>query len=182
MNRCTGLLLVPLVILSHFGEAGKAPAPADLTPSAETLDSATPIGSGMIETLSGTEDLEILFTLIKAANLSESFNNADHITLFAPTDAAFMSLPDGTIRALLKPRNRDALVALLLYHIAPQEEYAESFQLGSLKSIEGSAVTINVAENDISINGAQFIDAGIETTNGLIQKIDEVLLPPDFSF
>ena len=39
--------------------------------------------------------------------------------MFAPTDEAFAKLPAGTVENLLKPENKDKLVAILTYHVVP---------------------------------------------------------------
>lgn len=65
------------------------------------------------------------------------------LTLFAPTDAAFAKLPAGTVEALLKPENKNKLVAILKYHVVPGRVYAsDALAAGSAKTLQGDMVKI----------------------------------------
>ena len=58
-----------------------------------------------------------LVAAVKAAGLVETLQGPGPFTVFAPTDEAFAKLPKGTVEDLLKPENKEKLVAILTYHV-----------------------------------------------------------------
>ncbi len=88
------------------------------------------------------------------------------------------ALPAGTVENLLLPENRDQLVAILTYHVVPGKVMSGDItgQKLSAATVNGDTVTIN-AFGDVLVDGAQVVQADIETTNGVIHVIDEVILP-----
>ena len=98
--------------------------------------------------------------------------------MFAPTDEAFAALPYGTLQDLLKPENKDKLVAILTYHVVPGKVMSSDVggkQL-SVATVEGSEVRVN-GMSGVTVDGAKVIQANIETDNGVIHVIDQVILP-----
>ena len=98
-------------------------------------------------------------------------------TVFAPTDDAFAKLPEGTVEMLLKPENKDQLVAVLTYHVSGKVLAADVVNLDSATTVEGQAVTIEVKDGNVMVNNAQVIMTDVEASNGVIHVIDTVLLP-----
>jgi len=125
-------------------------------------------------------DYSTLLAAIDAADLKDTLNGAGTFTLFAPTDAAFAALPDGTVEDLLKPENKDQLVAILTYHVLGTEVTSADLTL-NLK-----ATTVNGAEIEITsldpptINDASEIVPPLDVgaSNGYLHTIDAVLIPP----
>ena len=98
-------------------------------------------------------------------------------TVFAPTDEAFAKLPAGTVETLLKPENKEDLVAVLTYHVvAGKVMAADVVKLKSAETLLGQPVKID-ATDGVRINDAKVIKADIECGNGVIHVIDAVLLP-----
>ncbi len=60
-----------------------------------------------------------LVAAVKAADLVDTLNAPGPFTLFAPTNDAFGKLPAGTVDTLLKPENKQTLIAILTYHVVP---------------------------------------------------------------
>ena len=99
-------------------------------------------------------------------------------TVFAPTDAAFAKLPAGTVESLLKPENRDQLVAILTYHVVPGKvKAADVVKLSEAKTVNGKDVQITVADNGVQVDNANVIKTDIGASNGVIHVIDTVILP-----
>ena len=99
-------------------------------------------------------------------------------TVFAPTDAACAKLPAGTVESLLKPENRDQLVAILTYHVVPGKvEAADVVKLDEAKTVNGQDVQITVADSGVQVNDANVVKTDIEASNGVIHVIDTVILP-----
>lgn len=103
---------------------------------------------------------------------------AGPFTVFAPTDAAFAALPEGTVESLLKPENRDQLVAILTYHVVAGRVTAKDVvKLDEATTVNGQTVDINVVDGGVKINEASVVIADVAASNGVIHVIDAVILP-----
>ena len=113
-----------------------------------------------------------------AAGLVETLKGPGPLTVFAPTDAAFAALLAGIVEELLKPENKDKLVAVLTYHVVPGKVMSADLTEGmKAKTVQGGEVTITL-DGGTKVNGATISAADIEATNGVIHVIDSVILPP----
>ncbi len=123
---------------------------------------------------------ETLVAAVKAAGLVEVLQSDGPFTVFAPTDDAFKALPEGTVAELLKPENKDKLVAILTYHVVPGKVMAaDVVKLSSAKTVEGTSVTIKTSEKSVMVDGANVIKTDIPASNGVIHVIDAVIIPSD---
>jgi len=121
---------------------------------------------------------ETLAAALEAAGLVGTLKGDGPFTVFAPTDDAFSKLPKGTVEDLLKPENRDKLVAILTYHVVPGKVYASDVvKLDSAETVNGARVGIKVANGTVNIDSATVIKADIAASNGVIHVIDTVILP-----
>jgi len=122
-------------------------------------------------------------TLVKAvgvANLSSTLSGAGPFTVFAPTDAAFAALPNGTLDKLLKDPKE--LAKVLEYHVVAGEFTSKDLKDGPVKTVEGQSVTIKISSgSDVSVNKAKVTKADVFAVNGVIHVIDAVLTPPNAS-
>ncbi|NOI02605.1 fasciclin domain-containing protein [Vibrio kanaloae] len=119
-----------------------------------------------------------LVAAVKAAGLVETLKGDGPFTVFAPTDEAFAALPEGTVDMLLKPENKDKLVAVLTYHVVPGKIMAtEVMKLNSAETVQGEAVMIAIDDGNVMINNAKVTMPDVEASNGVIHVIDKVLLP-----
>ena len=135
----------------------------------------------IVDTAAGAESFKTLVAAVKAAGLVDTLKGEGPFTVMAPTDEAFAKLPEGTVESLLKPENKDKLVAILKYHVIPRKAMAADV-IGldgkRVKTVEGSSATIAVKDGTVTIDGAKVIKTDIECTNGVIHVIDMVILPP----
>ena len=121
---------------------------------------------------------ETLVAALQAAELVETLQRDGPFTVFAPTDDAFVALPEGTVAALLE--DIPALTNILLYHVvAGDVRAADVVNLESAVTIQGEAVRISVDGDSVRINDANVVITDIEASNGVIHVIDAVLLPPE---
>ncbi len=119
-----------------------------------------------------------LVAAVKAAGLVETLKGDGPFTVFAPTDEAFAALPAGTVDMLLKPENKDKLVAVLTYHVVPGKIMAaEVMKLNSADTVQGEAVMVGIDHGSVMINKAKVAMPDVEASNGVIHVIDAVLLP-----
>lgn len=121
---------------------------------------------------------ETLVAAVSAAGLVDTLKSEGPFTVFAPTDAAFAALPEGTVENLLLPENRDQLVAVLTYHVVPGKVMSGDLSEGmTAATAQGGEVTITL-DGGPRVNGANITGADIEASNGVIHVIDAVILPP----
>ncbi|MBA5761828.1 fasciclin domain-containing protein [Vibrio sp. 404] len=119
-----------------------------------------------------------LVAAVKAAGLVDTLKSEGPFTVFAPTDDAFAKLPDGTVEMLLKPENKDKLVAILTYHVVLGEVMAaDVVKLDKAKTVQGQDVMIAVKDNKVMVNNAQVIATDVKASNGVIHVIDTVIMP-----
>ncbi|MDX1664926.1 MAG: fasciclin domain-containing protein, partial [Candidatus Promineifilaceae bacterium] len=135
-------------------------------------------GPGDIVTVaSEAGQFETLLAAAEAAGLVETLQGEGPFTVFAPRDAAFEALPEGTLDALLA--DPAALEQVLLYHVVPGEvPAADVVDLESATTALGEEVEINVDGDTVMVNDATVVATDIEAGNGVIHVIDSVLIPP----
>ncbi|MEZ9997709.1 fasciclin domain-containing protein [Vibrio lentus] len=122
--------------------------------------------------------LTTLVAAVKAAGLVDTLKGDGPFTVFAPTDEAFAALPEGTVEMLLKPENKDKLVAILTYHVVPGKIMAaEVMKLSSAETVQGEAVMVAIDDGNVMINTAKVVIPDVKASNGVIHVIDAVLLP-----
>ncbi|MBV8882395.1 MAG: fasciclin domain-containing protein [Chroococcidiopsidaceae cyanobacterium CP_BM_RX_35] len=134
----------------------------------------------MVDVAASNNSFSTLVQAVKAAGLTGTLSGNGPLTLFAPTDTAFAALPKGTLQNLLKPANKQKLVKILTYHVVPGDITSSKLKSGSVKTLEGSSVTVNVdnTNNTVTVNKAKVTQADIPASNGVIHAINKVLLPP----
>ncbi len=119
-----------------------------------------------------------LVAAVKAAGLVDALNGEGPLTVFAPTDEAFAKLPKGTVENLLKPENKDQLVAVLTYHVVKGSyPAAKVLQNDSLKTLQGGSIAVKQDDKGAMVNDSRILKTDIECSNGVIHVIDTVLLP-----
>jgi uncharacterized surface protein with fasciclin (FAS1) repeats len=134
----------------------------------------------IVDTAVGAGSFKTLVAAVQAAGLVETLKGAGPFTVFAPTDEAFAKLPAGTVETLLKPENKDKLVAVLTYHVVPGKVLAaDVVKLTEAPTVQGSKAKVKVANGTVMIDGAKVVKTDIETSNGVIHVIDAVILPPE---
>jgi len=132
----------------------------------------------IVDTAIGAGTFTTLVAAVEAAGLVETLKGPGPFTVFAPTDAAFAKLPAGTVENLLKPENKDQLVAILTYHVvAGKVAAADVVKLTSATTVNGKDVAITVTGGTVKVNDATVTATDIAGSNGLIHVIDTVLIP-----
>jgi uncharacterized surface protein with fasciclin (FAS1) repeats len=119
-----------------------------------------------------------LVAAVQAADLVDALKADGPLTVFAPTDEAFARLPEGTVDNLLKPENKDQLIAILTYHVVPGKLTASDVTSSSgTASLQGEEITFKVEDGKVFVNNAEVVQADISASNGVIHVIDHVILP-----
>jgi uncharacterized surface protein with fasciclin (FAS1) repeats len=130
-----------------------------------------------------SKDHTTLVAAVKAAGLVETLEGKGPFTVFAPTNAAFGKLPEGTVDNLVKPENKATLTKILTYHVVPGKLEASDLSDGKkLKTVEGEELTVKKADGKVMIVDAKGGTASVtipnvNQSNGVIHVIDTVLMP-----
>lgn len=156
-----------------------APGPSSEEAGTEAT-AEPPAPADIVDTAVSAEGFNTLVAAVQAAGLVETLKGDGPFTVFAPTDEAFAALPDGTLDELLKPENKDRLIAILTYHVvAGKVMAAEVVNLKSATTVQGSDVAITVEGDTVKVNEANVSATDIECANGVIHVIDAVILPSE---
>lgn len=156
------------------------PAQAQMMREAEIADNHT--GAEMEDAMtitavaSGSDSFSTLVQALQAAELADTLAGEGPFTVFAPTDAAFSTLPDGALEYLLEPENQEILQQVLTYHVAAGELPSTEITGGGLNALSGG-LAIAVTEAGIVVNNASVVNPNIEASNGIIHGINRVLIP-----
>ncbi len=132
----------------------------------------------IVDTAVAAGSFKTLAAALQAADLVDALKGAGPFTVFAPTDDAFSKLPAGTVETLLKPENKQQLVAVLTYHVVAGRVAAKQVvDLKGAKTLNGQRVDIMVANGNVLVDKAKVVKTDIECSNGVIHVIDSVILP-----
>jgi uncharacterized surface protein with fasciclin (FAS1) repeats len=128
----------------------------------------------IVDTAVSAGNFSTLVTAIKAAGLVDTLKGKGPFTVFAPTDEAFAKIPKANLDALLADKAK--LSGVLTYHVVPGRVMAKDVKAGSVKTVQGSALTISTKDG-VMVDGAKVIKTDIVTDNGVIHVIDAVVMP-----
>ncbi len=178
-------MLAVVASLSIVAAACSSDDDMSSSPTEASETSAPAEASGTItDAVAGNEDFSTLLAAVETADLGETLAGEGPYTVFAPTNDAFAALPEGTLEALLKPKNQDLLSSILTYHVVPAEVMAADVQTGEVTTVNGATFTVEASDAAVSITDgrgdeARVTSTDIVTSNGVIHVIDAVLLPPE---
>lgn len=120
----------------------------------------------------GSADHTTLVAAVNAANLLETFNGPGILRVSAPTNAAFATIPPGTVNSLLLPGIKAKLVAILAHHVVPAKVFAAEVRSGEVPSVNGQVFTSNVDGRGVMINNAKVVAADEMVAIGVVDAVD----------
>lgn len=136
------------------------------------------------------ENFSTLVAAVKAAGLVETLSGNGPFTVFAPVNAAFDKLPEGTVSGLLKPESKDALTSLLTYHVVAGKFMAADVvkAIGdnngkfSIPTVQGGTLVASLNDGKVILTDAKgntstIIITDVAASNGVIHAIDAVVMP-----
>jgi len=133
----------------------------------------------VLNIINDSEDHTILAAALAASGLDAALAADGPYTVFAPTDAAFEALPDGTVDALLEDPTGD-LVDILYTHVLGGVLLSGDLGDGQQgTAFSGETLTVTVDGDNIFVNGAQVTAADLEADNGVLHVVDSVILPTE---
>jgi uncharacterized surface protein with fasciclin (FAS1) repeats len=151
----------------------------------EAEDTSASEEGDIVETADAAGDFTTLVAAVQAAGLEETLQGDGPYTVFAPTDAAFEALPEGTVDTLLEDPEGD-LTSILTYHVVDGEVPAADvagLDGEEVETLNGATFTVNVGDDgnvtltDAAGNEVTVTQTDVEASNGVIHVIDAVLMP-----
>ncbi len=131
----------------------------------------------IVDTAVDAGSFTTLVAAVQAAGLVDTLKGDGPFTVFAPTDAAFAALPNGTVETLLLEENKDQLIAILTYHVVPGKVMSTDLTDDmTAKTVQGGDLTIDL-DDGVKVNEATVTTADVETSNGVIHIVDTVIIP-----
>ena len=124
------------------------------------LSATAGLAKDIVDTAIANDQFTTLVAALKAAGLVVTLKGDGPFTVFAPTNAAFAKLPSGTLENLLKPENKDQLIAILTYHVVSGKVMS-----GDLAGKKLSAATVQGTSIDIDATD------GVKVNNATVSKI-----------
>ena len=131
----------------------------------------------IVDTAAAAGTFGTLLAAAEAAGLVDPLKSEGPFTVFAPTDAAFAALPEGTVEGLLKPENKEALAGILTYHVIAGKVMSTDLKDDmEAATVQGTTVMIDL-DSGVMVDDANVTAADIEASNGVIHVIDKVIMP-----
>ncbi|MBC7283224.1 fasciclin domain-containing protein [Hoeflea sp.] len=144
----------------------------------------------IVENAVNSADHTTLVAAVQAAGLVETLSGEGPFTVFAPTNAAFAALPEGTVDTLLKPENKDQLTKVLTCHVVAADAMSAAIMkmvdddggAHPVETVGGCMLNVTYKGDKIMIEDetgavANVTIADVDQSNGVIHVIDKVLLP-----
>jgi uncharacterized surface protein with fasciclin (FAS1) repeats len=183
MRRLIALAAFWLVAVPVLPGCGRQEAAAPEAPAAEAprhVSNVPPMGpTNIVRLAQASPDRTTLVAAIEAADYVTAVAASGPLTVFAPTNAAFDALPEGTVESLLEPENVGTLRNILQYHVTTSALPTSSFRDGqTLGMANGAKTTLRVEGDQVWINDARIVKS-VRAENGMLHVIDAVLLPPE---
>jgi len=188
----------PALVALGLALAGVSPAAAQGSGDMAMDDKTTMVGGqamfrtkDIVDNAVNSADHTTLVAAVKAAGLVETLKGSGPFTVFAPTNAAFAALPEGTVPTLLKPENKEQLTKVLTYHVVPGRLDAAALTKAikkgdgkaTLTTASGESLWVmmngdkNIVVRDAKGNVAAISTYDVIQSNGVIHVVDKVLLP-----
>ena len=173
MKNLYKLVSVLLITMFAFGA---------YVPAAQAASKGDTIVEVALAANAGSGEFSILIAALQAADpaVIQTLSGKGQFTVFAPTDAAFVSLLAElgvTADALLS--NQDLVTQVLLYHVARGNRNSTSVVNSSrIRTLErGFLFQDGGVLTDANGRTSNIIATDIRASNGVIHVIDRVLLP-----
>jgi uncharacterized surface protein with fasciclin (FAS1) repeats len=141
-----------------------------------TACASVPQPVSVTDTIARTPALSTLSRLITEAGLADTLRGTGPYTVFAPSDDAFKALPAGALAKLAA--DKDALRAVLTFHVLPAKVLAAGVNTGNAKTVNGAPLALAKAGTFVTVEEALVQSADLVASNGVVHVVDRVLMPP----
>ncbi|MEV0012586.1 fasciclin domain-containing protein [Streptomyces sp. NPDC047973] len=177
-----GALLVPIGLTAAAPAAQAGSAAEPFGPACSSLpNSGEGSASGMADdpvatAASNNPELSTLVSAVQKAGLADTLNNAENITVFAPTNDAFEKIPKADLDKILNDEAQ--LKSLLNYHVVGEKVTVDQLPDGTFKTLQGGEITTSGSGQNFTVNdSAKIVCGDLETENATVQLVDTVLMP-----
>ena len=183
-------IMIAFVLMAFgFAQVGIAQCSGSKA-KAKTVANTYGVDKDVVDIAIGSKDHTTLVAAVQAADLVGTLKSDGPFTVFAPTNAAFEKLPEGTVATLLKPENKSQLSSILTYHVvagnldsgAVVNAIKNGGGKAEVKTVQGGTLTAMLKDGEVWLkdeNGgmAKVTAVDLKGSNGIIHVIDAVVLP-----
>merc|ERR1712032_214811 len=146
------------------------------------------ISNNIMDILKSDSNFTTFVAAVKAVGLNKLFNGDGPLTVFAPTNDAFVyaldSLPNATLEEVLLLENLDSI---LERHVLTTQYLSTSLESGDLETLSGTIYLEKKADDQVELSygtdvsgPSAHVDAFNRiASNGIVHVVDNVLIPPD---
>ncbi len=176
--KTTGLPATPEAVAAP--PAAPAPVPPPPPPAKLPTGPTADYSKTLFGVAESSEKFKTFLRLVTAAHMDVMLKGKGAYTVFAPNDAAFDKLGKAKIARLLEPDNAGDLNTLLTYHIVNAKLDIEKFKgkTAAPNVAQGAELKIDYTKGEPKIESAEILKTDIGATNGNLEEINAVLLPP----
>ena len=189
INLTTSLLAVFALFIVSCNSGEKKPEVAETkTETAQEEKGQSAVSDDVsaanaLQVAKSLDDFKTLVVAIEAAGVENAVVNVGPLTIFAPVNAAFDKLPEGTVETLLKPENKEKLAFILVNHVAPANYPIEQLKKEAKKGrklymASGKYLLVEDKEDGVYVGGTKILKT-VNVSNGWIHVIDNVLVPAE---
>lgn len=189
-KKITAFVLLGMITIS-CGQKKEGESTEMTDSTAVAMDSAAVVETpNIVGVAAANADFSTLVTAVTAAGLVETLSSEGPFTVFAPNNAAFAKLPEGTVETLLKPENLDKLKAVLTYHVVAGKFDAATVIDAinknngkyTVTTVQGGTIVLSLTDGKVILTDANggtstVILADVAASNGVIHAIDTVVMP-----
>lgn len=131
----------------------------------------------LVQTMQQAGQFSTFLQLADIAGFTDALHRGGPYTVFAPTDAAFQRLPQGTIRNLLN--SRSTAISFVRFHLSSGTIRVTDLVRAAepVRTLQGNTLQIGRGSNHVTLNGAAIIAPDLAANNGVIQGLNAFLLP-----
>ena len=179
-----------LAIAACAQEPAEDTATADAAMADQEVNDTATTGT-IVDVAGGNADFSTLVQAVTAAGLGETLSGEGPYTVFAPNNAAFDKLPDGTLETLTSEEGKEDLTNILTYHVVEGRTDAATLTAAiegagedgyTINTVGGGTLTARLVNGNVVLTdaagGTSTVTAtDVEASNGLIHAIDTVLMP-----
>jgi uncharacterized surface protein with fasciclin (FAS1) repeats len=131
----------------------------------------------LVENIKMDSSYTIFDAALDSAGLIETLSHSGPFTIFAPTNEGFRKLPSGVYESLIQTRKRD-FANILSYHIVASSIKTKDLRDGQkLRTLTGEELIITLRKDKVLVNGIEVVNPDIESSNGIIYVINDILFP-----
>jgi uncharacterized surface protein with fasciclin (FAS1) repeats len=190
VKKISAIVLLAMITIS-CGQKKEGESTEMTDSTAVAMDAAAVVETpNIVGVAAANADFSTLVTAVTAAGLVETLSSEGPFTVFAPNNAAFAKLPEGTVETLLKPENLDKLKAVLTYHVVAGKFDAATVIDAinnndgkySVTTVQGQTIVLSLADGKVILTDANggtstVVLADVAASNGVIHAIDTVVMP-----